>query len=71
MRSHKATLQVALQGVGEGMRTYIYCQPPAGGSRLSSTYKLMRRLRRRNHEWVGTLGRGVGLFTPTISVFPM
>jgi hypothetical protein len=36
---------------GEGMRTYLYCQPPAGGSLRSSTFKLIRRLRRRNHEW--------------------
>ena len=30
--------------MGEGMRTYKYCQPPAGGSLRSSTFTLMRRL---------------------------
>jgi len=33
-----------------GVRTYIYCQPPAGG-RIRSQANKMHRLRRRNHEW--------------------
>jgi hypothetical protein len=32
-----------------GVRTYIYCQPPAGG-RIRSQGNQMRRLRRLNHE---------------------
>jgi hypothetical protein len=41
------------------MKPYINSQPPAGVSFRSSTFKLMRRLRRLNHEWA-ELGSWMG-----------
>jgi hypothetical protein len=54
---------------GARKENLIYCQPPAGGSLRSSTFKLMRRLRRRNHEKAEGWARGELMTSFNINVF--